>query len=117
MREEITAAGNIRVDPMSKKNRRAPCAHFGDYVATIDSSTVAALQEQAGEEEIVTIDPDIQVGQAVRIAEGPFQGLEALVTHLLPGKERIRLLLDFLGRSLETEVPTPKVLPLVSPRA
>jgi transcription antitermination factor NusG len=90
--------------------------HFGDYIATIDSITVAALQEQAGEEEIVTIDPDIKVGQSVRIAEGPFQGLEALVTHLLPAKERIRVLLDFLGRSLETEVPVPKVLPLVSPR-
>ena len=91
--------------------------HFGDYIATIDSSTVAALQEQAGEEEIVTIDPDIKVGQSVRIAEGPLQGLEALVTHLLPAKERIKVLLEFLGRSVETEVPVPKVLPLVSPRA
>jgi transcriptional antiterminator RfaH len=91
--------------------------HFGDYVATLDTGTVEALQQKAGEEEILTIDPEIQVGQSVRIAEGPFQGLEALVTHLLPAKERIRVLLEFLGRSLETEVPMPKVLPLVSPRA
>ena len=90
---------------------------FGDQVAALDSSTIANLRQTADEEEIVIFDPEIQVGQAVRIAEGPFQGLEALVTHLLPAKERIRVLLDFLGRSLETEVPTPKVLPLVSPRA
>jgi transcriptional antiterminator RfaH len=90
---------------------------FGDQVAALDSSTIANLRQTAGEEEIVTFNPEIQVGQAVRIAEGPFQGLEALVTHLLPAKERIRVLLDFLGRSLETEVPTPNVLPLVSPRA
>ncbi len=90
---------------------------FGDQVAALDSSTIANLRQTADEEEIVTFNPEIQVGQAVRIAEGPFQGLEALVTHLLPAKERIRVLLDFLGRSLETEVPMPKVLPLVSPRA
>jgi transcriptional antiterminator RfaH len=90
---------------------------FGDQVAALDSNTIANLRQTADEEEIVIFNPEIQVGQAVRIAEGPLQGLEALVTHLLPAKERIRVLLDFLGRSLETEVPTPKVLPLVSPRA
>jgi len=90
---------------------------FGDQVAALDSNTIANLRQTADEDEIVIFNPEIQVGQAVRIAEGPFQGLEALVTHLLPAKERIRVLLDFLGRSLETEVPTLKVLPLVSPRA
>lgn len=85
--------------------------HFGDYVATLDSDTIAALQQSAGEEEIVTIDPEIKVGQSVQITEGPFQGLDALVTHLLPAKERIRILLDILGRSVEAEIAKPKVLP------
>ena len=85
--------------------------HFGDYVATIDSDIVATLQQKAGEEEIVTIDPEIKVGQSVQIVEGPFQGVEALVTHLMPASERIRVLLEFLGRSVQTEVSTPKVLP------
>jgi transcriptional antiterminator RfaH len=89
---------------------------FGDYLATIDSDTIMALQEKAGEEEIVTIDPEIKVGQSIKIAEGAFQGIEALVTHLLPAKERIRVLLEFLGRSMEAEVATPKVLPLGRPR-
>jgi transcriptional antiterminator RfaH len=89
---------------------------FGDYLATIDSDTITALREKAGEEEIVTIDPEIKVGQSIRIAEGAFQGIEALVTHLLPAKERVRVLLEFLGRSMEAEVATPKVLPLGRPR-
>jgi len=91
--------------------------HFGEQVATLDSGTIASLQQKAGEEEIVTFNPEIQVGQSVRIAEGPFQGLEALVTHLLPAKERIKVLLEFLGRSLETEPSKPKVLPVASPSA
>jgi hypothetical protein len=34
-----------------------------------------------------------------------------VITQLLPAKERIRVLLEFLGRSLEMEVPAEKVLP------
>jgi transcriptional antiterminator RfaH len=89
--------------------------HFGDAVATLGSDIIANLREKTGEQEIVTFNPEIQVGQAVRIAEGPFQGLEALVTRLIPAKERVRVLLEFLGRSLETELSTPKVLPVASP--
>jgi transcriptional antiterminator RfaH len=83
---------------------------FGDDLATVDPSTIAALQRSGDEKEIVTIDPEIKIGQVVRIAEGPFQGLEAVVTQLLPARERIRVLLEFLGRTLETEIATPKVL-------
>jgi transcriptional antiterminator RfaH len=88
--------------------------HFGDYLAIIDPDTIAALREKAGEEEIVTIDPEIKIGEPVRIAEGPFRGLEAVVTRLLPARERVKVLLEFLGRSVETEIPTPKVLSLQS---
>jgi transcriptional antiterminator RfaH len=90
---------------------------FGDQVATVDPDVIATLREKTGKEETLTFDPAIEVGQSVQIAEGPFRGLEALVTRLLPAKERIRVLLEFLGRSVEMEVPTPKVLPLASPRA
>jgi transcriptional antiterminator RfaH len=90
---------------------------FGDDLATVDAATIATLQDKAGEEEIVTIDPELKVGQAVQITEGPFQGLEAVVTRLLPAKERVRVLLELLGRSLETEIPVPKLLSLISPRS
>ena len=91
--------------------------HFGEYLATLDPQTLATLQEKTGEDEIVTIDPEIKVGQSVRIAEGPFQGLEVLVTRLLPARERVKVLLEFLGRPVETEIPTPKILPVNSVRA
>jgi transcriptional antiterminator RfaH len=90
---------------------------FGDQVATVDPGLIASLQEKAGAEEMVTFNPEIEVGQSVQIAEGPFQGIEALVTHLMPARERIRVLLEFLGRPVEMEVATPKVLPVATPRA
>ena len=84
--------------------------HFGDRLATLPENIVSALQSRVGAEEIVTLDCSIKVGQSVQIIDGPFQGLEVLVTHLLPAKERIRVLFDFLGRSVEIEVSTGKVL-------
>jgi transcription antitermination factor NusG len=63
-----------------------------------------------GAEEVVTIDSSIKIGDAVEIIEGPFRGLEVLVTQVLPAKERVRVLFEFLGRSIEMEIPTAKVL-------
>jgi transcriptional antiterminator RfaH len=88
---------------------------FGDYVATIDADTIVALKEQAGEDETVTVDPDIKVGQSVRIAGGPLRGLEAVVTRVLPAGERIKVLLELLGGPVETDVATPNVLPVGRP--
>src|ERR1700756_175486 len=84
---------------------------FGDRVAIIPEETVAALLLKAGSDEVVTVDSSPKIGESVQIVEGPFQGLEVVVTQLLPAKERIRVLLEFLGRPLEMEIPTTKVLP------
>ena len=84
--------------------------HFGERWQLLPENTVAALQSSVGAEEVVTLDCSIKVGQSVEIIEGPFQGLEVVVTHLLPAKERIRVLFDFLGRSVEMDVPIVKVL-------
>jgi transcriptional antiterminator RfaH len=83
---------------------------FGDRLATLPEHTVVALQSKAGTEEVVTVDSSVKIGQAVHIVDGAFQGLEAVVTQVLPAKERIRVLLEFLGRSLEMEVPAERVL-------
>lgn len=84
--------------------------HFGDRLATLPENIVVALQSRVGAEEVVTVDSSIEIGQPVQITEGPFQGLEVVVTHLLPAKERIRVLFEFLGRRVEMEIPTAKVL-------
>ncbi len=83
---------------------------FGQRLATLPENTVIALQSKTGAEEVVTIDPSLKIGQPVHIVDGPFQGLEVVVTQVLPAKERIRVLLEFLGRSMEMEVAAEKVL-------
>ena len=84
---------------------------FGDRLATLPEDTVMALRSYAGTEEVVTIDSSLKIGQPVHIIDGPFRGLEVVITQVLPAKERIRVLLDFLGRSIEIDVSTARVLP------
>src|SRR4051812_13895258 len=50
---------------------------FGDQIATVDGNTINRLREKTGEEELLTFNPTIEVGDSVQIAEGPFRGLEA----------------------------------------
>src|SRR5205814_5943627 len=57
---------------------------FGQRLATLPENTVIALQSKAGAEEVVTVDSSPKIGQPVQLIEGPFQGLEVVVTQLLP---------------------------------
>jgi transcriptional antiterminator RfaH len=84
---------------------------FGNRLATVPENAVMALQTKGGAEEIVTVDLSLKIGQPVQFIEGPFEGLEVVITQLLPARERIRVLLEFLGRSMEMEVPAGKVFP------
>lgn len=84
---------------------------FGNRLATVPENTVMALQAKSGADEIVTVDSSLKIGQPVQFIEGPFEGLEVVITQLLPARERIRVLLEFLGRSMEMEVPAGKVFP------
>ena len=43
-------------------------------------------------------------GQKVRVKEGPFVGFEGVVLEFIPARERVRLLLDHLGRSTPLEL-------------
>lgn len=49
-------------------------------------------------------------GDFVRIGEGAFAGLEALVLAILPARARVRVLMEFLGREIEAEVDRVSIL-------
>ncbi len=91
--------------------------HFGSRVASIPDGTIASLREMSGQEEMIVFSPEPKVGDAVHIAEGAFRGLEAVITQVLPARERVKVLLEFLGRSIEAEIDAPRVIPALSPRA
>lgn len=90
---------------------------FGDRIGVIDGPTVEQIRQAAGEEEVIVYSPELRVGDAVRIAEGAFQGLEAVIMQLLPARERVKVLLEFLGRDVHAEIAMPSLLSTAAPRS
>jgi transcriptional antiterminator RfaH len=83
---------------------------FGGRYPTIDDRALAHLREQTGVAEIKELNYELSQGDAVKVVEGAFVGLEAVVTQVVPAKERVKILVDFLGRKLEAEVEHASVL-------
>lgn len=84
---------------------------FGDYVPEIPGSFIAELNEQMqqfkeGEEDTMTLEPAVNVGDDVEIAHGAFQGFQGTVIEVLPAQERVKLLTEFLGNQqiVETDL-------------
>lgn len=87
----------------------AGIVRFGEHYPTIPNATIHHLQEMTYEDNICVIENKIQKGDTITIAKGPFQGLQALVQQVLPAKERVHILLDFLGRTTELEISKDEV--------
>src|SRR5215469_8515962 len=76
---------------------------FGDNIPTIEDSVLAQLRDGTGGE-IRELDYELSQGSQVKIVSGAFVGLEAVITHVLPAKGRVTVLLDFLGRKIKAEL-------------
>ena len=55
-------------------------------------------------QDLRTIEDTMHPGDLVQIAAGPMSGLEAVVTRVMPAKQRVAVLLDFLGRQTTIEM-------------
>ena len=84
---------------------------FGNHYARIEDSVVEGLKAHTGLKEVAVIQSDVEEGSPVKIVEGALRGLEAVVTQVLSGRERIRVLVNFFGREISAEVSRPAVLP------
>lgn len=83
---------------------------FGGIYARISDEVIKSLKQHTNGEELIEVKPNLEEGETVRIIGGALAGLEAIVTQVLPAKERIRILLNFLGQEIQAEVATPNVL-------
>ncbi|MBE0545468.1 MAG: hypothetical protein IH623_29375 [Verrucomicrobia bacterium] len=88
----------------------AGVVHFGDKWPTLAAAAIAELRELCGPDELRILSADMEVGDAVEIAAGAFQGLQAVVTRVMPAKARIAVLLGFLGRQTQVELPQDAVI-------
>ena len=83
---------------------------FGNRYPAIDEKALTLLRDYCGAAETTVIGDQIAQGDTVRIRDGVFEGLEAVVTCVLPAGERVKILMNFLGREIEAEVERKSVL-------
>jgi len=79
---------------------------FRAHWPVVEETIMVELKKTAGCEELRTIPESIQPGEAVTVAQGAFRGLTAVVTRVMSGGERVAILMEFLGRQTQVELPT-----------
>jgi transcriptional antiterminator RfaH len=62
-------------------------------------------------------DPEFKIGQKIRVISGVFLGAEAKIIRLAPAKQRVAVLMQFLGQEQEVEIDIGQIdLPDSNPR-
>lgn len=89
---------------------------FGGNPVAIPEQTLADLRAEMQGVEIREVTHGVRVGDTVEVAEGPMRGLKGIVECMTSGDNRVRILLEFLGRQSLVEVPSSKLLSDKSPR-
>jgi len=80
--------------------------HFGPHWPVIPEEIIEDLRKAMGATELHTIAQEFAPGDAVHIVEGTLRGLRAVVSSVMPGRKRIAVLMDLLGRQAMVELKT-----------
>jgi transcriptional antiterminator RfaH len=84
---------------------------FGEWYPEVADAIIEELRVETEDRVIGESISPLVAGDRVRLVGGALAGLEAVVTQVLPGNERVRLLLDFLGRETIAEARTEHIVP------
>ena len=63
-----------------------------------------------GPEELRVISDELTPGDEVEILGELFHGVRAIVTQVMPGRQRVAVLLDFLGRQTTVEMGVQSII-------
>jgi transcriptional antiterminator RfaH len=78
---------------------------FNGVPASIDDEVIDFLKARVDSSGNIQAASNLKPGQRVRVTGGPFEGLEALIEKPPDGKGRVKLLMNFLSRQVQAEIP------------
>ena len=90
--------------------------HFGTNVPAVPDGVLRELRELISDDAPHELPETFAPDDRVQISGGAMHGLGAVVTQVLPAKERVRVLLDFLGRQTSLELPAATLVKEEAPR-
>ncbi len=83
---------------------------FGGCPAPVPDSVMAVLREEMQGADIREIPAGLSPGDEVELTAGPMRGLRGIVDSVRNGTQRVRILMEFLGRDNLVEVDAAKVI-------
>ena len=85
---------------------------FGRQPGIVPPAIVEGLRAQVDEQGVIggRVASDFEVGQAVRVVDGPFEGYAAIVQAKLP-RERVDILLSLVGQYVSARLQVADLVP------
>jgi transcription antitermination factor NusG len=92
------------IDQIRYVNGVSSLVHFGPRIPSVPDQVIDELRECFESEDPVTVQDSLRAGAEVTVTEGAFLGAQGVVVRVLRSKQRVQILLDFLGRTTLAEV-------------
>ena len=89
---------------------------FGNSIGLLSNEALGEIRAWLGNGEVAQVEEPFYAGQKVRIVQGPFRECDARVVQLLPARERVQVLIDWMGRGIDAEFHAVDLLPAVQLR-
>ncbi|HID87282.1 MAG TPA: hypothetical protein EYP55_07870 [Anaerolineae bacterium] len=90
---------------------------FGGRPAVVPDEVVELIKRRLAEIKEEGYGARFRTGDRVRIREGPLRDLEGIFDRALSGEDRVRVLIDLLGRLTACEVEARNLEKVISPRS
>ena len=104
----FTPATSIRAVKHSQNVIRV--VDFGGQLTPVPDRVIQLIREEMDGQVIKEIHVGVKVGDTVELTEGPMRGLKGIVNSIHSGEERVKILMEFLGRESLIEVDASKLL-------
>jgi len=78
---------------------------FAGECAAIPDAMIEMLRTDSPEPIVIPDESLVKEGDQTVVAEGSLMGLQAVITRVMPGGERVKVLLNMMGTAVEAEVP------------
>jgi transcription antitermination factor NusG len=89
---------------------------FGGNLTPVPDRAIAELKAEMKDVEICEVQVGVKVGDIVELTEGPMRGLKGIVNSIRNGDDRVKILMEFLGRESLVEVKSSHILTEQTPR-
>ena len=100
----IIGGGAYALSSAHTTKQMVPAPSGPPPVPVVADAVIDELRQCFETEDAMDVEESIRPGVEVTVAQGSFLGFRGIVVRLMPSRQRVQILLDFLGRTTVAEV-------------